>query len=232
MRNEEGRALGGTEAAVNLGAAIQSNSAALWMNPPRPIAHKSGPRFVPISPAPRLAGDSHVSLGRGFGNGAKVPTGKVRFFDGTRVLGDAILDDQGNAILRSPKKLSIGDHVITARYLGDSQYAGSSSDDFEWSVERAATSLHLTGPSTIAAGKPLQLLMKVNSREWDFSLPSGDVILMDGNHQLAKIRLGMTEILNLKLAPGTHKLTAYYLGDDNFFPTQSVLNLKVAAARK
>jgi hypothetical protein len=55
-----------------------------------------------------------------------VPTGRVRFIDGTTTIGFATLDGNGVATLRKGK-LPVGSNLITAEYLSDSTYASSTS---------------------------------------------------------------------------------------------------------
>jgi hypothetical protein len=52
------------------------------------------------------------------------PTGTVTFYDGTKALSTAILNNAGVAIY-STSSLSLGSHLITAQYSGDSNYSAS-----------------------------------------------------------------------------------------------------------
>jgi Bacterial Ig-like domain (group 3) len=47
------------------------------------------------------------------------PTGKVRFGGGTKTIGIATVDENGNATF-TKKNLAVGSHAITAEYYGDS----------------------------------------------------------------------------------------------------------------
>jgi hypothetical protein len=55
-----------------------------------------------------------------------VPTGKIRFLNGTRPLGTVVVDGNGNAALVT-KRLPAGQDSITAEYLGDADNASSTS---------------------------------------------------------------------------------------------------------
>jgi Bacterial Ig-like domain (group 3)/FG-GAP-like repeat len=55
-----------------------------------------------------------------------VPTGRVKFTNGTTTIGLATLDGNGVATLRKGK-LPVGSNLITAEYLSDSTYASSTS---------------------------------------------------------------------------------------------------------
>ena len=55
-------------------------------------------------------------------SGATTPTGSVAFYDGTTYLGTGVLDGAGVATYAT-SALTAGTHTITAKYLGDSNYA-------------------------------------------------------------------------------------------------------------
>jgi probable HAF family extracellular repeat protein len=56
--------------------------------------------------------------------GAGIPTGTVTFLDGTTTLGTATLNSASNATL-STSSLAIGSNNLTASYIGDANFAGS-----------------------------------------------------------------------------------------------------------
>jgi hypothetical protein len=65
--------------------------------------------------------------------GAGVPTGTVTFFDGTTVLGTAVVDANGQASLFI-EGLSKGRHSVTASYSGDGNFQVSSSTPLVFTV--------------------------------------------------------------------------------------------------
>ena len=71
------------------------------------------------------------------------PTGEVDFLDGSILLGAATLDDSGNATFTS-MGLSVSTHHITAVYLDDAIFAGSTSAVLAQVVDRDATATALT----------------------------------------------------------------------------------------
>jgi hypothetical protein len=66
------------------------------------------------------------------------PTGKVRFSDGTKAIGIATVDENGNATF-TKKNLAVGSHSITAEYYGDSLSAKTTSEVLTQVVNSAAT---------------------------------------------------------------------------------------------
>src|SRR5262249_47048944 len=90
------------------------------------------------------------------GNG--VPTGKVTFKDGNVVLGTARLDAGGKATL-SVRFSTTGKHTISAVYVGDSNFAGSSQSITE---QVNAASLHqATTKALVASANAARLGQKV-----------------------------------------------------------------------
>ena len=59
-----------------------------------------------------------------------MPTGVVTFFDGAKVLGTAIVYNNGQAALFLYGGLPKGKHILTAVYSGDDNFQGSTSDPF------------------------------------------------------------------------------------------------------
>jgi hypothetical protein len=80
------------------------------------------------------------------GNG--VPTGSIKFFDGTTSLGKASLNGGGTATL-STTALAAGTHSITASYFGDNEDASSVSNSVSVVVTQstAATTPTITASS-------------------------------------------------------------------------------------
>src|SRR5262249_27447257 len=74
--------------------------------------------------------------------GAGIPTGSVEFLDGSTVLGTASLNGSGGASI-SIAALAVGGHPITAEYLGDDNFSGSTSSDTTQVVSPANTTTSL-----------------------------------------------------------------------------------------
>jgi hypothetical protein len=76
-------------------------------------------------------------------SGAGTPTGTVSFLDGSTPLGQATLGSNGKASFTT-SRLTVGNHVITASYLGDNAFAGSVSTALPQAVGKASTSTILS----------------------------------------------------------------------------------------
>jgi hypothetical protein len=84
------------------------------------------------------------------GTTAATPTGSVEFWNGATRLGKAALNANGEATY-STASLAVGTHELTAVYLGDLDFAGSTSPDYAQTVVAPDFSL-TTNPTAITLG--------------------------------------------------------------------------------
>ena len=77
-----------------------------------------------------------------YNGGQGTPTGQVEFLDGGNDIGSGTLSG-GQAVL-TISSLTVGDHTLTAAYLGDSADAGSTSYTANVTVQQASTTTTLT----------------------------------------------------------------------------------------
>ena len=87
------------------------------------------------------------------GNG--VPTGSIKFFDGTTSLGKASLNAGGTATL-STTALAAGTHSITASYFGDNEDSSSVSNAVSVVVTQSTAAATTTLPASAARLTPGQ----------------------------------------------------------------------------
>lgn len=88
--------------------------------------------------------------------GTGTPTGLVRFRDGAAVLGDVPLTAGGSATLDTTA-LAVGSHLLTAEYVGTSDFASSTSTPaLEQQIDTWATTTTLTwSPLVPVSGQPV-----------------------------------------------------------------------------
>jgi streptogramin lyase len=82
---------------------------------------------------------------------SSTPSGFVTFKDGTTPMGSGALDSTGKATF-STSGLAIGSHPITANYLGDSTFAGSTSAALTQTVNTSLKLAVTSAPVTLTAG--------------------------------------------------------------------------------
>jgi len=116
--------------------------------------------------------------------------------------------------------LSAGTHKIKAKYDGDGNNDAASSDALTLTVKQGKTkvkSIKLT-PKKPKAGETVTVKVKMKALSPAAGKPEGKVLVKDGKETLGKFKLGngKASFKMKKIAKGTHKLTADYLGNANW----------------
>jgi len=157
------------------------------------------------------------------------PTGTVTFLDGSVSLGTSTLASGSTTFTTA--KLSAGAHSITAQYVGDTIFLGSTSSAISQVVQQAASTTTLVGsPNPSISGQSVILTATVTGAG---AIPTGAVTFLDGTTSIGTGTLasGSATINTAALAVGKHNITASYSGNINFSASaSSVLPLVVNAA--
>lgn len=154
-----------------------------------------------------------------------VPTGSIKFSDGSTSLGSAQVDNSGAAILQV-SSLVAGTHTISASYAGDQNFTGSAAASLTETVTipiiKAASSIALTlSAQSTPVGQSVTMTARATSAS---GVPTGNVVFLDGTTALGTATLnaqGLATFSVSTLAVGTHLLSVSYAGDANFTGSQS-----------
>ncbi len=179
-----------------------------------------------VSPAQAVV-TSTVTLTLNAADGSGTPTGTVVFYDGATALGSVTLDSTGAATWRT-STLSIGSHMLSAQYSGDSTNVSTTSTTVNEQIVQAttATTLAVTNASP-TVGSSVTFSASVSSANGP--APTGSIQFNDGIGSSA-VALGSSPLATngtaifstANLAPGTHNITAVYSGDtDNAVSTSA-----------
>jgi len=138
------------------------------------------------------------------------PAGTVSFLEGGNLLGTATLMD-GVASFNT-STLSVGSHLLTARYEGATNWESSTSDAALSVVSAALSSVALSSTGGIHAGEGLTLTATVSS---SYGTPTGTVSFLSGTTILGSSTLsnGVATFSTTSLPAGTAILSARYEGD-------------------
>jgi hypothetical protein len=144
------------------------------------------------------------------------PTGMVTFQDGSSQIGTGTLS--GGRTTFTTSGLLTGPHSITAVYLGDANFMGSTSAVLTQTIGKAASSASVTSSSNPSViGAAVTFTASVTSPVG--GTPGGTVTFHDGASQIGTAGMlsgGMAAITTSALAAGAHSITAIYSGDGNF----------------
>jgi Bacterial Ig-like domain (group 3)/FG-GAP-like repeat len=159
-------------------------------------------------------------------SGAAKPTGMVTFLDKTAPLMTVTLDSTGAASF-STSALSLGSHLISVQYAGDTNFAGSTSNVVAIMVAAGpliSTTTALTGPATAASGESVGLMASVTPAS-GATKPTGTVTFLEGGTTLGSGVLdasGAATFSTTTLSTGSHSITAQYSGDTKFASSASL----------
>jgi hypothetical protein len=163
-------------------------------------------------------------------SGTTQPSAEVVFMSGPHLLGTVALSSSSlcpNAVCASltTNKLPLGSNSVTAQYLGDVQFASSTSAPFTQVVDRPqiSTSTSLTSSQNPAAlNAPVTFRAAVMPQSNEEAL-SGDVTFNDGAIQLGagNLNAGVATLTTSALTRGVHQITSSYQGNTEFAASQS-----------
>ena len=144
------------------------------------------------------------------------PTGSVQFRDGTALL--ATVTQAGPATIWSTttSTLTTGIHSLSCAYLGDGNFASSSSAAISQQVGTIATTISVTAtPATSTYGQSVTLQATIVAASGASVPPSGTVTFLEGTTTLgtASPASGVASLGVSTLKVGVHPITARYSGD-------------------
>jgi autotransporter-associated beta strand protein len=154
--------------------------------------------------------------------GSGQPTGQVEFFAGMTSLGFADVNSSGQAVL-STSSLALGTQILTARYLGDSSFLASTSDPVSQIVERVGTATTLSvSDSNPDAFEPVTFTAMVMPLV-GATQPDGQVKFVLNGEVIGTANLvdGKAVFTTGALPIGVQSVTAQYVGDEEFAPSES-----------
>jgi hypothetical protein len=166
--------------------------------------------------------------------GTTVRTGTVQFRVDGSDFGSPVPLVNGAASI-SIAGLAAGPHTIMAVYSGDDSFAGSTSDGFAQTINRASTAAAATvsAPTPLLRTDGLTISANISVVAPGSGTPAGTISFYDGPTFLgtvdvvsgtASLALGSTA-----LTAGTHMVRAVYSGDGNFAGSDSMVAVTVFA---
>jgi hypothetical protein len=162
-----------------------------------------------------------------------IPTGTVNFFDGGTPIGNGQLNSSVPPGAAGPASIGVGfatagTHLITAQYLGDTNFAGSTTASaFSLLVSTIRTTLTITCASTASQpilGQPVECSALATPSSPGPGFPTGLVTFLDGAISIGTAPLNNTNpaggpaVFNTPpfLSAGQHLITAEYAGDATY----------------
>jgi hypothetical protein len=156
--------------------------------------------------------------------------GQVNLLENGSVLATGTLTN-GTVQLTTPTTLGIGTHLLTAQYVGDPNFSGSSSASVPLTVTKDATTTMLSPMSTLVVeGATVMYTVSVNGNS-TLGSPTGQVQLaMDGvSLPTDTLNGGSLTFTTPRLAAGGHTFAATYQGDSNYTGSDGSASVTVNA---
>ena len=160
--------------------------------------------------------------------GAGSPTGTVDFFDGRTTIGTGILAAGVASFSTNTLDVLGSPHSITAVYVGDTNFATSTSAVLSQVVDPAHTSTTLTSSANPSVfGQTVTFTATVAAVSPGAGSPTGTVNFFDGRTNIgtgtlaAGVASFSTSTLDVSGSP--HSITAVYVGDTNFATSTSAV---------
>jgi hypothetical protein len=157
---------------------------------------------------------------------AKTPSGYVQFYQGSKRLFSPIpLTAGGLTTYAASAGVTVGTSSITAVYLGDANFLGSTSASQPLTVTRGPTTTQLNPAyGSVSTGVADPYVASIGFTSFGVPSPSGTVEFFQGSASLGKVSVTNAQA-TLVGAPqssaGTYGITAVYSGDANYLGSTS-----------
>ena len=154
--------------------------------------------------------------------GSGTPTGTVQFKDGSNNLGSLVTLSSGTATSSPISSLTVGGHSITAVYMGNANFTGSTSSSFTQTVNPDGSSTGVSSSANPSSfGQAVTFTATVLAAPPSSGTPTCTVQFKDGGNNLGSpvtLSNGTATSSSISsLAIGApHSITAVYSGDGNF----------------
>jgi autotransporter-associated beta strand protein len=155
--------------------------------------------------------------------GAGVPTGSVAFYDGMTLVGTSALNGESVATL-TISTLDAGSLSMTAHYLGDINFVGSTTPAISEHVTPASTTMSLTVPGIPAVFGQLETLVaNVQTLSPGVGTPVGTAQFFEGTTSLGSANLinGVATLKTTGISYGTQVITAKFIPNSDFLGSTS-----------
>jgi hypothetical protein len=152
--------------------------------------------------------------------GSGSATGTVTFFDGATSLGTVNVSN--NTAQLTVPTLSLGSHILTAQYSGDTKFAGSTSAPVSETINPSVTTTTVSpniNPSNLSQTVVFTAVVVPSAG----GTVTGAVTFLDGTSSLGTVTVSsnLAQLSLSSLSVGSHSITAKYSGDGNFTASTS-----------
>ncbi len=158
--------------------------------------------------------------------GSAAPSGTVNFFNGSTMIGSGTVTNNVATFITTA--LPVGTSSITATYVGDSNYTGSTSTPATVvTIAQETTTTTVTfSPTLPVTGQVVTLTATITPSATGATAPTGTVNFFNGSTLLGSgtVSNDVATLDTTGLTVGNNAVTAQYLGDSNYTGSTSAVN--------
>ena len=158
--------------------------------------------------------------------GSASPSGDVDFYNGSTLLGSVAISN--DIASYSTSALPVGTNSITAKYVGDTNYATSTSTPATVvTVAQGTTTTTVSfSPTLPVYGQVITLTATITPGASGAASPTGTVDFFNGSTLIGSgtVSNGVATLNTTALPVGTTDVTAQYLGDSNYSGSTSAVD--------
>ncbi|MBU6293743.1 MAG: Ig-like domain repeat protein, partial [Planctomycetes bacterium] len=162
----------------------------------------------------------------------------IRILDNGVVIATLPISNDSRSPVFSKTDFAVGTHVLTAQFIGDGNYAMSTSQPFTLTVTPASTSINLTSAADyLALGQTFTLNASIFSNAQTMPTQISGVVNFTAtgpggsitNLPAGAISIGKASSTFTPTLPGKYTITANYLGDANYQASSATRSLTAAS---
>lgn len=166
---------------------------------------------------------------------AKAPSGNVQFYQGSKRLFSPVpLTASALTAYAISAEATVGASSITAVYLGDANFLGSTSAAYPLTVTRGATTLQLNPVyGSVSTGVADPYVASISFISFGVPSPTGSIEFFRGSISLGKIAVTNAQATLIgapQSSAGTYGTTAVYSGDTNYLGSSSAASSVTVSA--
>jgi hypothetical protein len=165
--------------------------------------------------------------------GDGLPTGMVNVLADNVAVGGGTLKN-GTATASNSTPIHAGTRSITAQYIGDARFRGTTSSPISITIGKMTTTIDAKPQTPVVAGAPVTMKITIAPTSGNGEIAAGALTVKEGTSTLASLD-ATSGSLELTLPPmllGPHTLQVAYAGTADFEPSSATVTVNAGNAPK
>jgi hypothetical protein len=165
--------------------------------------------------------------------GDGTPTGTVNVLADNVAVGGGTLKN-GTATANNSTPIHAGTRSITAQYIGDTRFQGTTSSPITITIGKMTTTIDAKPQTPVVAGVPVKMRITIAPTSGNGEITSGALTVKEGMNTLTSVDAtsGSVDLTLPPLLLGPHTLQVAYAGTADFEPSSATVTLNAGNAPK